>query len=333
MGEGGLSVRPVRSGYVWLSVAALLAAALIAGWLWADKEEGPAKIVVIIKATEEIDFWRVLADGVNAASREFGVDTEVVGPPREVEVDLQIELLEQAVKQKPDAIILAAGDYNRLVPHVEKVRDAGIPLIFVDSFAEGNEVASLIATNNMEAGKQAGRQMAGILPEEANVAIVSFVEGVSTQIEREQGVRSILENRPETHITGTYYSGGEEDVAYEVTKKLLQEQPELDGIVGLNEPSTVGAGRAIKELGMQGRVKLVGFDSSIAEVRLLEEGVLHSTVVQKPFSMGYLGVKTALSVINGERVEKYMDTGSVIIHKDNMYTEENQQLLFPFVEG
>ncbi|GIO96605.1 sugar ABC transporter substrate-binding protein [Paenibacillus lautus] len=313
----------------------LLIPLLILGYAvyqWSKEEPGTKKIIVGVKALDEIEFWRVLIEGVNTASREFGVDVSVVGPSQEIEVDLQIQLLEEAVKQKPDAIVMAAGDYNRLVPVAESIRKAGIPLIMIDSAINGDYAQSLIATDNVNAGQKAGKELSSLLPAHAKVAIVSFVQGTSTQIEREQGVRSILEQRSGTEIVGTYYSEGKEERAYEITKKLLLERPDLNGVIGLNEPSTVGAGRAIRELGMVGKVKLVGFDSSVKEVKLLEEGVLQSTIVQKPFNIGYLGIKTAVSVIEGDKISQNIYTDSVIINKDNMYTEENQKLLFPFVE-
>ncbi len=313
----------------------LLIPVFILGYIvlqWSKEEPGPKRIIVGVKALDEIEFWRVLIEGVNTASREFGVDVSVVGPSQEIEVDLQIQLLEEAVKQKPDAIVLAAGDYNRLVPVAESIRKAGIPLIMIDSAVNGDYAQSLIATDNVNAGQKAGKELSSRLPELAKVAIISFVQGTSTQIEREQGVRSILEQRGGTEIVGTYYSEGKEERAYDITKKLLLERPDLNGIVGLNEPSTVGAGRAIRELGLVGKVKLVGFDSSVKEVKLLEEGVLQSTIVQKPFNIGYLGIKTAVSIIEGDKMPPYIYTDSVIINKDNMYTEENQKLFFPCVE-
>lgn len=325
----------MKSYLSMLYIVMLLIPALIVGYAilqWSKDEPRPKKIIVGVKAVEEIEFWRVLIEGVNTASREFGVDVSVVGPPREIQVDLQIQMLQEAIKQQPDAIVMAAGDYNRLVPTVESIRKAGIPLIMIDSAVNGDYAQSLIATDNFNAGQKAAVELAERLPVNAKVAIVSFVQGTSTQIEREQGVRSILEQREGTEIVGTYYSEGMEERAYEITMELLRERPDLDGIVGLNEPSTVGAGRAIGEQGLVGKVKLVGFDSSIKEVKLLEEGVLQSTIVQKPFSIGYLGIKTAVSLIEGDKVSPNVYTDSVIINKDNMYTEENQKLLFPFVE-
>ncbi|MEC0202887.1 substrate-binding domain-containing protein [Paenibacillus lautus] len=321
----------IRLRYILL----LLIPVLILGYVafqWSKEEPGTKKIIVGVKALDENEFWRVLIEGVNTASREFGVDVSVIGPSQEIEVDLQIQLLEEAVKQKPDAIVLAAGDYNRLVPVSESIRKAGIPLIMIDSAVNGDYAQSLIATDNVNAGQKAGKELSSRLPAHAKVAIISFVRGTSTQIEREQGVRSILEQRSGTEIVGTYYSEGKEERAYEITRKLLLERPDLNGIVGLNEPSTVGAGRAIRELGLSGKVKLVGFDSSVKEVKLLEEGVLQSTIVQKPFNIGYLGIKTAVSIIEGDKVSRNVYTDSVVINQDNMYTEENQKLLFPFVE-
>ncbi|MBX4147815.1 substrate-binding domain-containing protein [Paenibacillus sp. FSL W7-1279] len=321
----------MRLRYVLL----LLIPVFILGYIalqWSKEEPGPKRIIVGVKALDEIEFWRVLIEGVNTASREFGVDVSVVGPTQEIEVDLQIQLLEEAIKQKPDAIVMAAGDYNRLVPVAESIRKADIPLIMIDSAVNGDYAQSLIATDNVNAGQKAGKELSSLLSANAEVAIISFVRGASTQIEREQGVRSILEQRSGTEIVGTYYSEGKEERAYDITKKLLLERPDLNGIVGLNEPSTVGAGRAIRELGLAGKVKLVGFDSSVKEVKLLEEGVLQSTIVQKPFNIGYLGIKTAISIIEGDKVLRNVYTDSVVINKDNMYTEENQKLLFPFVE-
>lgn len=324
---------PIKARYILLPLLAMIIIGFAVYQIWGKNQTKDVnKIIVVVKATKEIDFWRVLTDGVNTASREFGVKTTVIGPPKEIDVDLQISLLEKAIKDKPDAIVMAAGDYNRLVPVAKKIRKAGIPLIMIDSDINGEYAESLISTDNTDAGEKAGREMAAILPSKAKVAIVSFVKGTSTQIEREQGVRNILGKREGTDIVGTYYSEGMEETAYAITKKLLKDHKDIDGIVGLNEPSTVGAGRAIKEAGLTGAVKLVGFDSSIAEVKLLEEGVLQSTIVQKPFSIGYLGIKTAMSVLDGDKVHSKVYTDSVVIYKDNMYTEENQKLLFPFVE-
>jgi ribose transport system substrate-binding protein len=166
----------------------------------------------------------------------------------------------------------------------------------------------------------------------SQIAIINFVKGSSTSSDREEGVRQELALHPGIKIMDTYFCDGVEENAYEYTKELLNSKKWVDGIVALNETATQGAARAVKELGMSGKVKLVGFDSSIQEINLLEEGVIQSLIVQKPFNMGYLGVKTSAQLLKKIKINPKIDTGSEIITKDNMYTYENQKLLFPFVE-
>ena len=114
---------------------------------------------------------------------------------------------------------------------------------------------------------------------------------------------------------------------------MLEKNPGINVIAGLNEYSAVGAARAVKDLGLEGKITMVGFDSSIEEIQLLEEGVFKGIIIQKPFNMGYLGVQKAVEIAHGTVVEKDVNSGSELITKDNMYTEENQKLLFHFRES
>ncbi|WP_336773668.1 substrate-binding domain-containing protein [Paenibacillus sp. MMO-58] len=320
-----------------VAIAAIIIVIAVVGiykWAASQRTEKPVDIIVTVKAkSSAIDFWKVLITGVEDAANEFGANVQVIGPPSETEIDIQMEQLEQAIRQKPDAIVMAATDYNRLVPVAQQIVKAGIKLITVDSRINSDDALSFIATDNIAAGEKAGEEMAKLLPESASskIAIMSYVYGTSSQLEREKGVRQWLEDHSQVKVANTFYSEGRLEKAYELTKELLTENPGIEGIVGLNEPSTVGAGRAIEELGLSGKVKLVGFDSSVDEVKLIESGVLQATIVQKPYNMGYLSVKTAIEAVRGKKVPKLIDTESVIINKDNMYTEQNQKLLFPFV--
>ncbi|MCM3630734.1 substrate-binding domain-containing protein [Paenibacillus glycanilyticus] len=319
---------------VLAAILVLIAVVGIYKWAASQRTEKNVDIIVTVKAkSSAIDFWKVLITGVEDAANEFGATVSVIGPPAETQIDVQMKQLEQAIREKPDAIVMAATDYNRLVPVAQRIVKAGIKLITVDSSINSDDALSFIATDNRAAGQKAGEEMAKLLPESdsSKIAIMSYVFGTSSQMEREQGVREWLRSNSRIEVANTFYSEGQLDKAYELTKELLQADSSIKGIVGLNEPSTVGAGKAIQDLGLSGKVKLVGFDSSVDEVKLLEGGVLHATVVQKPYNMGYLSVKTAIEAVRGQKVPKLIDTESVIINKDNMYTEQNQKLLFPFV--
>lgn len=292
-------------------------------------------ILFVPKTTNrQVEFWEAMRQGVNMAAEEFDVEVQVAGTLTESDTNGQIALLEQAIRDKPDVIILAATDYNRIVPVANRIVAAGIKLITVDSGLREGISSSFIATDNYAAGQKAGRLLIDSIDqsETGPVAIINFVQGSAPAMERERGVRESLAGYSDIQVLGTLYSDASEERAYEITIELLRNEPALRGIAALNEPSAVGAARAIKEMQAVSRVKLIGFDNSMEEIAYLEEDVLQATIVQKPFNMGYLAVKAAMELSEGKKVEPMIDTGSEVITKQNMYDSDKQKLLFPFVE-
>ncbi|QJD82224.1 substrate-binding domain-containing protein [Cohnella herbarum] len=301
-------------------------------WFTGLSEKKPLDVTVIIKSTDaSIEFWQVLVDGIHEASQEFDTNVEVWGSKAETDVDEQIALVEKAILNRPDAIVLAANDYDRLVPIAEEVKKSGIKLIIVDSGINSEVAQSIVATDNVKAGQEAGQAMQQQLEGLSRVAIISYVKNAASHIDREKGIREVLAGNPNIELLDTFYVEGSEQNAYLMAKQILSDDSEKLGIIGLNEPTTVGAGKAIRELDLKDKVKLIGFDSSFNEIKLLDEGIIKATVIQRPFQMGYLSIKIAVDAVRGNKIPERVDTGSLLITKQNMYEEENQKLLFPFV--
>jgi ribose transport system substrate-binding protein len=164
----------------------------------------------------------------------------------------------------------------------------------------------------------------------ASLIILSHVRGTSTAIDRERGVRQVFEEQKSFAIKGTYVCDNFFDKAYQITREVLTTYPWIDGIVALNEVSTVGAIKAIRDLKLNRKVYLVGFDQSMEEIKAIEDGILDATVVQKPFNMGYIALQKVKEALAGKRFERFIDTGSVLITRETMYSLENQKILFPF---
>lgn len=320
----------------WMLVS-LLSAALLAV-LWGGLKLmshtfHPKKpfIIYIPKSTDPtIEFWVVVQQGVTTAAKEFGADVKTMGTASELDVEGQIRIIDEAIAQNPDAIMLAASDYIRMVPAVRKIRDAGIELIMVDSGVKDELAASFIATDNYEAGRISAKLLQELVKPDEPVAIISYIQGTGSSLDRENGVRDELAALGYTRIHPTVFSEGQVQKSYDLTRELLLKEPDMRGIIALNEPSTVGAGKAIWNMGLASKVRLIGFDNSYNEIRLIDRNVIQATVIQRPFNMGYLAVKTAASVVKGQKVDKMVDTGSKVITKYNMYMSENQKLLFPF---
>ena len=200
----------------------------------------------------------------------------------------------------------------------------------VDSEIDEDIADTVITTDNVKLGEVEGDYMRQYATEESQIAIIGHVEGSSTAIEREEGVRKGL-GEYEDRIVDVVFCDSDYDKAYLLMLELMEKYPDIDLVAGLNEYSAVGAARAIKEKGRQD-IRVVGIDSSLEEIQFLEEGIFEIIVIQNPFKMGYLGVEAAASLLNGEKVVKHIDSGCELISNDSVYTEENQKLLFPFRE-
>lgn len=291
----------------------------------------PPNVIVIVKTVNPaIAFWQVVLEGVQAAAKEFDLAVTIDGPFDEIDVEGQIQIVEKAIQKRPAAIVLGATDYYRLAPSVEKAHREGIQVITFDSDVNSTLPLCFVATDNVEAGRKAGKAMIELAGDSSSLIILSHVKGTSTAIDRERGVREVFEQLNSHALKGVYYCDNFFDKAYQITQEILTAYPWVDGIIALNEVSTVGAIQAIRDLKLKRKVFLVGFDHSMDEIKAIDDGILDATVVQKPFNMGYIALQKVKEVLSGAEIERYIDTGSVLITRESMYYPENQKILFPF---
>lgn len=288
------------------------------------------RIVMLIKTINPaIDFWQIVKAGAEIAAEEYNIELEIKGPWFEKDIDNQITIAESIIKEKPAAILLAACDIDALVPVAEKIVINNITLLTIDSGLNSSLPASFIGTDNFKAGQKLGTQIEELLAPGDIVAIIAHVRVTATSIERERGVKDILEKSGKLSIIGTYFCDNIADNAYQITKDLLESNKSIKGIIALNEISTLGTARAILDLGLGHKISLIGFDNGFKELQFLEQGIIKALVVQKPFNMGYMGIKMTVDVLNNKQVPDRIDTGSTLITLENMHTPENQKLLFP----
>ncbi|MDE7332530.1 MAG: substrate-binding domain-containing protein [Lachnospiraceae bacterium] len=316
----------------WVLAFAVLTTAGVFWLRGGSREKEKIHIIFIPKVIDEDnDFWKLLIEGAQMAAAENQIELTIVATETENDCVGQNELIEWAIAQKPDAILLTPCSFTKTTPYAKKVKEQGIPLILVDSAVDEDIADTVITTDNVKLGEVEGNYMKQYVTEESQIAIIGHVEGSSTAIEREEGVRRGL-GEYEDKIVDVVFCDSDYDKAYHLMMGLIEKYPDIDLVAGLNEYSAVGAARAIKEKELHDRIRVVGIDSSLEEIQLLEEGIFEIIVIQNPFKMGYLGVEAALKILNGEKVLRYIDAGCELINNESVYTEENQKLLFPFKE-
>lgn len=274
-------------------------------------------------------FWQSVMEGATLAAGEYGVELSIRGADREEDYEMQNRLIEEAIEEKPAAIILAAADYEKTNEMAKLIKENKIKLILIDSKVKDNIADSVIATNNYQAGIKMGAVMKSLLKEGDEIGIISHVKGTSTAIDREAGIRMGLTDDKDK-IVETAFCDSDVKKAEEITMDMIRRHPDITVLAGLNQYASVGAGIAVKKLGLEDTIKIIGFDNAREQIKYLEEGIYEAIVIQKSFNMGYLGVEKAVKLIKGEKVKNEIDSGSTLITKDNMYSSLNQKLLFPF---
>ncbi|HEX6044426.1 MAG TPA: substrate-binding domain-containing protein [Pyrinomonadaceae bacterium] len=293
-------------------------------------------IAVIPKGTTH-EFWKSIHAGSNKAAQELaaqGTDVEVIwkGPVREDDREQQIQVVEGFAAQGVSGIVLAPLDNHALVRPVSDARRAGVPTVIIDSGLESDEIVSFVATDNRKGGSLAADRMGQLLNGKGKVLVLRYAEGSASTTERETGfIEQIKQKFPEIELVSTdQYAGATRDTAKRAAENLLNRfGDEVQGIFTPNESSTAGMLLALQDIGKAGKVSFVGFDVSQTFIDALNSGQLHGIVVQNPFNMGYLGVRTMVDNLLGRTVEKKIDTGVMLVTKENMESPEVKTLLHP----
>ena len=275
------------------------------------------------------DFWTSVISGCRMAAEEYKSELEIMAPDKEENVEEQNRLLRAAIEKKPDAILFSPSSMNASDELLKEAKDKGIRITYIDSYTKEDLQDLTVATDNVNAGRMMGEYARTLLDKDSKIAIVSHVKGVSTAVEREQGFREGLGDYAE-NIVETVYCNSLYEKSYELAQKLMEKYPDLEMIAGMNEYSAVGVGRAVSDAGVKDRIDVVGVDCSQEAINLMEMGVYKGIIVQKAFRMGYIGVEETIHMLNGDAVEKNIDSGCELVTPENMYDSDIERLIFPF---
>jgi ribose transport system substrate-binding protein len=294
------------------------------------------RIAVIPKGTTQ-DFWKSIHAGSNKAAQELsaaGTPVEVTwnGPLREDDREQQVALVEGFISQNVNGIVLAPLDDRALVRPVEEAARIGIPTVVIDSALQSDNIVSFVATDNLKGGMLAADRMGELLEGKGKVLMLRYQEGSASTQQREEGfVKELKAKYPGIElISSEQYAGPTRDTAKRASENLLNRYGnDIQGVFTPNESSTAGMLLALQDIDKAGKLTFVGFDTSQTFIDAMHNKQLHGIVVQNPFNMGYLGVKTMVSHLLGQPVEKRVDTGVLMITPDNLDAAETQELLHP----
>jgi ribose transport system substrate-binding protein len=205
--------------------------------------------------------------------------------------------------------------------------------VVFDSDLAGGGYVSFVATDNLAAGRAGGNELARRVGK-GNVIVLRYEEGSASTTNRERGFLAAAAAHPEIKVVSdSQYGGTTVESAERASENLLAalkvDAGAVQGIFTPNESTTFGMLLALRKAGLAGKVRFVGFDASEKLVFAVRSGEIDALIVQRPFEMGYLSVKTIVAHIRGQGVEHRIDTGSSVVTKENVDTPEIQALVKP----
>jgi ribose transport system substrate-binding protein len=299
----------------------------------------PLRIAFVPKGTTH-EFWRTMHAGAVKAQRDLaakGVHVELTwkGPLREDDREQQVQVVESFASQGVDGIILAPLDEKALVRPVEEAKGLGVPTVIVDSALASDQIVSFVATDNVKGGAMAADALGQLMGGKGRVLLLRYQEGSASTTMREEGFLAQLKKGwPGLALLPTdQHAGATVDTAKRASENLLNRYgSDIQGVFVVNETSTGGMLLALQDAGLAGKVKLVGFDGTVAFVQAMRAGQLDAFVLQDPMRMAGLAVETMADHLLGKTVPKRVDTDAIVVTAANLDTARTQELLKPPID-
>src|SRR3954447_1066419 len=267
------------------------------------------------------NFYITMDCGARAKAEALGNVTIDTQGPQNFDQTLQTPILNAVVQSKPSAIMMAPNDRQGMIAPIQAAINAGVPVLCVDTTIDSDIQLGDVATDNVEGGLLAARGLSKLIGGKGKVFVVNVIPGVSTTDQREQGFREAIEAEfPDIEYLGQEYDNDDANVAAQITSARLQSDPDLSGIFGTNLFSAQGAAAAVREQGLQGKVKIVGFDAGPTQVQDLRSEVVDLLIAQHPGDIGEIAVQLLHDFLTtGEPLDpKDYVTGATIVTRDNI---------------
>jgi len=292
---------------------AVLATALAAGCQRGGGEGGGARIGLSV-STLNNPFFVTLRDGAQSAADEAGA--ELIVSDAQNDTAQQQDDIQNFVTQQVNVILVNPVDSDAVVPAIEAANQANIPVIALDRGASGGELATTIASDNVQGGNLGGEELIRLVGS-GSVAQLEGTPGADPARDRGQGFQDAIDAQSAVEVVASQSANFDRAEGLNVAENILQANPDIAGIFAQNDEMALGAVQALGD-SAGSDVKVVGFDATEDGLSAIQDGTMNATVAQQPAEIGSLGVENAISVINGESVEENIPVEVQLVTPENV---------------
>ncbi|MBZ5753659.1 sugar ABC transporter substrate-binding protein [Metabacillus rhizolycopersici] len=271
--------------------------------------------VTVVLKDLNVEYWMIMEAGVKKGFHDFGINGKVITPPDGASVEEQDRFLERVLMESPDSLIIAPIYTDYISSALEDFVEQDIPVILLDTDVAWEDKTSYVGTDNVKLGRRAGALLSSQLQPGNEVAILGVNTKNPVSSNRIKGAKISLQSVGIEIVAEGIDVSSDPLQVEEDLKTILDEHPNLKGIIATNDELALTVFHTIEELGY--KMPVIGADGSNEMIKLIEEGKLPGTVAQNSYDMGYLSVEAAMKVLNGENISRNIDSGIDIIIKEN----------------
>jgi len=290
---------------------------------------GPKKVAVIPKTTA-IDYWDNLRAGAQSSAAHWKLRLSWNAPQSESSYAQQAQMLEDAIRQRVDGIVLGPSHGSVLASAVRHAWAEAIPLVLVDSpvMVDDSEYLAYIGSDPNRMGELAARRVGAILDGRGDMAILGVSPTVETAVRRERAFVTTMKSRfPNIRITDVRYGLSDHIRSREIASDILAARPGLSAFFASDSFATRGAFIALRNLTSR-HTQLIGVAQEQDLLSYLGGGILDSLVVQDPYSMGVRSVE----ILGRALTERYtgprrIETRVALATKESLSSAEVRDLV------
>lgn len=268
---------------------------------------GDKPTVALVLKTLNHPFFVDMRRGAQEAADRLGVTLQVQAAEREVDVEKQMQIVENLIQTGIQALCITPSGSREIIAALAKARDAGIPIVVVDTRIDaaaaagaGVEAETFVGSDNYEGGRLAGEYVAKITGGTARVAVLEGIPGHETGDSRLRGFREAVAAHPGVTIVASQPANWERDQGFNVFQNMLQAHPDIDTLFAASDLMALGAIEAIAAAGKTGKIRVIGFDALDDAKKAIAAGTMEASVAQFPEEMGRVAVESAVKVMRGE---------------------------------
>ncbi len=283
-----------------------------------NQTEKKTKTIGVSLLTRGHIFYRDLEEGLKSEADKYGYDLIITSA--DFDLGKQISQIEDFISRKVDAIIVSPVDSKGIGSGIAEANKAGIPVFTADIAAEEGNVVSHIASDNVQGGRLAGEYLAKILDGKGNIAIINQ-PAITSVLDRVAGFKEALTKFPDIKIVADVNGQGVRDRSLQATADVLQANPKLDGIFGINDDSALGALDAVNQFNRKGII-IIGYDATPPAVdAILKDSPLKADVVQYPKKIGVKTIDVINDHFNNKTVPKNVPVEVGIVDKETLQNQ------------